>query len=65
MVSRAMDVPGVAWVETTRFQRWQRPAQDELKNGEITIGPFEIARLRNDPEAPEDGVMRFHLEGGQ
>ncbi len=65
LVSRAMEVPGVAWVEVTHFQRWRRPAQDELKTGEITIAPSEIACLRNDPEAPEDGVMTFHLEGGQ
>ena len=65
LISRAMDVRGVAWVEVTRFQRWRRPDQDELAHGEIVIGPLELARLRNDPETPEDGVILFNLEGGQ
>ncbi len=32
--------------------------------GRIDIGRLEIARLENDPSAPENGRMEFIMEGG-
>ncbi len=70
----AMAVPGVAWVETTpgkgqkeriRFQRVGQPPRDELAEGRIDVGPLDIARLDNDPDAPENGSVTFLLEGGR
>ncbi|MCZ6677475.1 MAG: putative baseplate assembly protein [Candidatus Poribacteria bacterium] len=65
LVATAMEAPGVAWIETTRFQRRRQPARGELDSGEIPIASLEIARLHNDPDAPENGIIMFNLEGGQ
>jgi hypothetical protein len=59
-----MAVPGVMWVDVTRFQRWGKSALGELVEGRILLGRLEIARLDNDPSQPENGKMEFHLEGG-
>ena len=69
VVAAAMAVPGVQWIETAgaraRFQRWGRTASQELENGEITFERLEIARLDNDPNAPENGRIEFIMEGGR
>ena len=69
VVAKAMAVPGVQWIETTgdrvRFQRWGRTANRELENGEMTFDRLEIARLDNDPNAPENGRIEFIMEGGR
>jgi hypothetical protein len=65
IVSAAMEVPGVARVEPTLFRRLGRPGTVELERGWIEIGPLEIARLDNDPSAPENGVLRLNLRGGR
>ncbi len=64
IVAQAAQIPGVAFVQATRFQRWGRPAQNELEVGRIRIGPLEIARLDNDPAAPQGGRIEFNLQGG-
>jgi hypothetical protein len=33
--------------------------------GELTLGPFEIARLENDPNFPEHGRLTLDLRGGK
>lgn len=70
-VATAMQVPGVRWVNTdhgpgspNRFQRWGEPPHDEFSLGWIDIGRLEIARLDNDPSAPENGKIEFFMEGG-
>lgn len=71
LIARAMDVPGVRWVEVdpagdppARFQRWGQKPRGEIEQGYIDIGRLEIARLDNDPNAPENGRIAFHMEGG-
>ena len=71
IVATAMQIPGVQWVDIDsdpskghRFQRWGQAAQDEFKNGQIDIDRLEIARLDNDPNAPENGKVEFYMEGG-
>jgi hypothetical protein len=36
-----------------------------LRAGELSIGPFEIARLDNDPSHPERGVLTLDVRGGR
>ena len=60
IVTAAQAVPGVSYVEVTRFQRYRQPGTDARATGRIEIGPGEIARLDNDPNRPERG--RFYLD---
>jgi hypothetical protein len=64
VISAAMGVPGVDWVEVTRFKRWREPARDELAKGRIDFDRLEIARLDNDPNQPENGKLELNLKGG-
>jgi predicted phage baseplate assembly protein len=63
IVARAMQVPGVASVVPLRFQRLGRTAQSELDDGVLNLGRLEIARLDNDPNAPEQGRLDFQVRG--
>jgi predicted phage baseplate assembly protein len=71
VVATAMAVPGVQWVNfgTTdprhRFQRWGQVTNQELDQGAISLKRLEIARLDNDPNAPENGRLNFLMEGGR
>ncbi len=71
VVAAAMQVQGVLWVDTddtppkpNHFHRWGQIPQDELAQGRISMGHLEIARLDNDPSAPENGKIEFYMEGG-
>ncbi|TCV94665.1 putative phage baseplate assembly protein [Luteibacter rhizovicinus] len=61
----AHDVPGVASVQVTTFQRQGTNDATYLLDGRLPIGPFEIARLDNDPNYPERGVLRLDVHGGK
>ena len=59
-----MQVHGVRWVEVTPFERWsQHPAGDDRRRP-MSFARLEIARLDNDPNAPENGKLEFVMEGG-
>lgn len=64
VVTEAMKTPGIVWVAADRFQRWGRPSLKELSEGVIRMGSLEIARLDNDPNAPEHGKIEFIMQGG-
>jgi hypothetical protein len=64
VIAAAMQVPGVAYVTPLRFQRLGRNAAGEIAAGRIALAPLEIARLDNDPNAPENGRIRFAVETG-
>jgi hypothetical protein len=64
VLSAAHSVPGVRWVTATRFQRLGAPARGELAEGRIAVGRLEVAYLANDPNAPENGIIEFQMEGG-
>jgi len=64
VVATAMAVPGVRWVEVTTFQRWGEAAAGEIAAGKIAMGGLEIARLDNDPNAPENGRIAFTVKEG-
>ena len=61
----AQAVTGVARAEVRRFRRRGEPRTDALQTGELTVGRLEIARLDDDPNHPDRGVLRLALEGGR
>ena len=46
------------------FKPHGRPPQQELQNGSIPIGAWEIARLDNDPSNMENGTLTIAAGGG-
>jgi hypothetical protein len=58
-------VTGVASVQITTFQRQGTNDPSFLAKGELPLGGLEIARLDNDPNFPEHGVLRLDLNGGK
>lgn len=71
LVATAMAVPGVGWIDTRggpgsphRFQRWGLASSQALDSGTLAFDRLEIARLDNDPNAPENGRIDFLMEGG-
>ena len=64
VIAAAMRVPGVAYVTPTRFQRLGRNPAGEIASGRVPMARLEIARLDNDPNAPENGRIRFAVDTG-
>jgi predicted phage baseplate assembly protein len=65
LYAAAQAVDGVDSADITRFQRRDRPGPEALDAGRLTLGRLEIARLDNDPNFPERGVLELILEGGR
>ena len=76
IVAAAQAVTGVASVSVTRLQRYlidvhPYPVISGLASGAVPklgvlpLGPFEIARLDNDPNFPEHGRLELDLRGGR
>jgi predicted phage baseplate assembly protein len=61
----AQAVQGVNFVEVTTFQRLGVPDDAPLAAGVLTMERLEIARLNNDPNFPERGVLRLVMKGGR
>ncbi|MBX3630999.1 MAG: putative baseplate assembly protein [Nitrosomonas sp.] len=62
----AQAVQGVASVVITTFRRLRVPPDPKpLDDGVLTIGRLEIARLDNDPNFPERGVLKLSIGGGK
>ncbi|MGZ3461292.1 MAG: baseplate J/gp47 family protein, partial [Archangium sp.] len=64
IIARAASVPGVAWVEATRFQRWGQDESSALEDGRILMGPTEVAQMEGRPGRPDLGLVRFELVTG-
>ncbi|MCU0500458.1 MAG: putative baseplate assembly protein [Anaerolineae bacterium] len=60
----ALAVDGVESVEVMKFQRWGKTPHGELAAEVLTTGPFEVIRLDNDPNFPENGKIEFTMDGG-
>ncbi|TNJ35440.1 putative baseplate assembly protein [Arenimonas terrae] len=58
-------VPGVLSAQVTTFRRQGGTDSLALADGRITLGALEIARLDNDPNHPERGVLDLELHGGK
>jgi len=65
LVAAAQRVDGVESVSVTRLQRRFEDADGELERGVLTLRPFEVARVDNDPAFPERGRIAFDLRGGR
>jgi predicted phage baseplate assembly protein len=72
IVETAMAVPGVRALDfdstppkPNRFRRFGEPSRGELATGQIRLSGLEMPRVDNDPAAPENGQIRFFLEGGR
>jgi hypothetical protein len=65
LIAAAQAVPGVESVEVTKLERVFEGANREIENGVLPLGPFEIARLDNDPSFPENGVLKLDIGGGR
>jgi predicted phage baseplate assembly protein len=61
----AQAVPGVERVEVTAFGRQGTPGSDASASGRLEVGRLEIARLDNDPNHPERGVLVVTALGGK
>ncbi|BBX69959.1 putative baseplate assembly protein [Mycolicibacterium psychrotolerans] len=57
-------VRGVQSVKTTRFERQRLPQTSGLADGLLPMGRLEIARLDDDPNFPERGVLELTFGGG-
>lgn len=65
LYAAARTVAGVASVQVLRFTRQDEDDPQPLADGFMRLGRLEIARLDNDPNYPEHGVLRFELHGGK
>lgn len=58
-------VEGVDSATVTVFQRYGQQPQGELQNGVIPMQPWEIARLDNDVNLKENGLLLITADGGK
>lgn len=65
LYAAARRVAGVASVQVTRFHRQGQADPGPLADGFMALGRLEIARLDNDRNFPEHGVLRLDLHGGK
>lgn len=61
----ARTVPGIGSLQITRFQRQGQRDPKPVADGYLTLGQFEVARLDNNPNFPEHGVLRLTLHAGK
>ena len=64
LYAAVLEVPGVASVEATRFQRWGAEPQRELEDAVLRPGRLEVVQLENDPSLPESGRLELVVAGG-
>jgi hypothetical protein len=65
ILAAARDVAGVESADVVAFHRQGSPDTRFLADGHMPLGRLEIARLDNDPNFPEHGVLRLDLRGGK
>ncbi|HHM05334.1 MAG TPA: putative baseplate assembly protein [Gammaproteobacteria bacterium] len=58
-------VTGVDSAQVTRLRVFGQDDNGELATGVLPIGPWQIARLDNDPNFQENGVLRLSAGGGK
>jgi predicted phage baseplate assembly protein len=65
IVAAAQAVPGVQSVSVNTFQRQRDDASSAIEEGVLPMSRLEIARLDNDPNFPERGVLTLTVGGGK
>ncbi len=65
LYERLEQVPGVDSAEVIVFKRHAETDNHELEQGYIYMGDLEIARLDNDPNFPENGILKLNMKGGR
>jgi hypothetical protein len=72
IVAAAQAIPGVIETEVTRLSRFApgtsaptAKPDDVPASGVLTLGPYQIARLDNDPGTPGNGRLTLLLRGGR
>jgi hypothetical protein len=65
LYAAAQAVAGVESVEITKFQRQGVEDATALKSGKLEMARLEVARLDNDPDFPDRGVIKFEMRGGR
>jgi Baseplate J-like protein len=65
IVAAAAAVPGVRDVQVLTFERLGVSSRTAIDEGSLAIGRLEIARLDNDPNFPERGILTLDLKGGR
>jgi hypothetical protein len=58
-------VEGVGSAEVTGFHRYGDPPAGELSRGAIGVGRTEVIRLDNDPNFPDNGLLKLSLRSGK
>lgn len=62
----ARTVAGVCSVTATVFQpQGAVPTDMYVQSGEIPLGPFQVARMENDPSLPNHGQLTLDMQGGK
>jgi hypothetical protein len=61
----ARRIAGVTSIVATVFQPEGPPTTIYLSTGKIPLGPFQIARLENDPSLPDHGQLTLVMQGGK
>jgi predicted phage baseplate assembly protein len=61
----ARTVPGVTRVTATVFEPQGQNTSVYLNQGYIPMGPFQVARLDNDPSLPGNGQLKLTMQGGR
>ena len=65
LLAAAHRVDGVESVIATAFGRLGADTTRPIDDGLVSLSALEIARLDNDPDWPERGVLRMAMEGGK
>jgi hypothetical protein len=65
IVAAVQALPGVESVRVSKLERYRQPDETALETGVLTLAAFEVARLDNDPDFPEHGIIRLELRGGR
>jgi hypothetical protein len=61
----ARTVPGVTRVTAIIFEPQGQSTNTYLQQGYIPMGPFQVARLDNDPSLPGNGTLKLKMQGGR
>lgn len=65
LVAAAQKVPGVVSATVEKLERYGDGPRGEIEEGVLRLGPMEVARLDNDPNFPENGILKFVMGGGR